>query len=396
MKAQKLKTAVARSGSAKSAITRVLTLAGFIFLAQALPAQADPMLIETGLATGSFWFVLIAGLAVEALILALLIRRTYIESIVVCLLANAISGFIGFVILLFLRIKGIPIVPPGPLTALAILVEAPLVSLMLVRPPIKRIAAGVTTANLVSGALAIIVLGSITMPPPEPTVLEDNALARSISTVRRAIDTYHDEFGFYPAGLTGGRSDSLDSTCRADDPLIAAGILESYPPNPYAPYLRSRRFQPAFLFLGIGRPTRPVDLDDPSNAWEARWFPAMKADSRFGDPDHLLLCANGLSDPQVRDTLESTFYHMNGADCIPGCFFYRSYDFNRDGLPDDYILGAFGWPTGRATVAVDIIDAATGEIHLRLDSQGCVHAGEPDGMPEPVIALHIANPAPPD
>jgi hypothetical protein len=82
---------------------------------------------------------------------------------------------------------------------------------------------------------------------------------------------------------------------------------------------------------------------------------------------------------------------MNGADIIPGCIFYKSYDFNRDGIPDDYILGAFGWPTGLTTIVVDIIDASTGDISLRLTRDGSIIPGFPDGIPEPLAMIYIAG-----
>jgi len=373
-------------------LTGLLFLAGSLLIAT--PLRADPILLETGAATGFVWPFLLGGLAIETLILALIIRRPLFETVAVCLLANTITGFIGFVALLLLRIKGIPIFPIGPAFVAATLLEAPMIALMLVRPPIKRIIIGVTAANFATAAISALVLASLTIPAPSPTQLEDLALAQSVAKVRRAIDEYRTRYGSYPPGLTGGYR-TIDGTRPSSDPLVASGILQSYPLNPYAPFLRSRRLNTPFLLLGIGSPTRQVELSRPSNDWEERWFQAMESDTRFGDPDHLLLCANGLSDPHVIETLESTFYRMNGADCIPGCFFYRSYDFNSDGLADDYILGAYGWPDGMATVAVDIIDGATGEICLSIDSNGFVRAGEPDGTPEPVLLLHVAGaPAP--
>jgi hypothetical protein len=135
--------------------------------------------------------------------------------------------------------------------------------------------------------------------------------------------------------------------------------------------------------------TKPVGLQRPMTEWEARWFPLMESDRRFGDPDHLLLCANGLSSPSARESLQRTFYHMNGTDYVPGCFFYRPYDFNRDGQCDDFILGAYGWPCGTASVAIDIIDRATGDICILVDRRGVIHAGWSDGLPESILALHV-------
>lgn len=371
-----------------AARTALLALIGLLI---STPAKADPLLLETGISSGSFWTVLFGGLAVESLILVIIIRRPIGETVTVCILANTVTGFIGFVTLLVFRIKGLPVVPLAPLMVTAVFMEAAMISVMLARPPVGKIIAGITAANLASALIAFAVLMPINIRPPEPGPNADMELTRAFNTVRAAIDEYHTRYGFYPHAIMGGKSIEEHGAIECSDPLIASGILESYPPNPFAENLRSRKFNAMFLLFGIGKPTRQVSLDDPTNEWEVRWFPALRDDPRFGGPDHLLLCANGLSDSRVRATLESTFYNMNGADCIPGCLFYKSYDFNGDSLADDYILGAYGWPEGRATVAVDIIDAATGEIRLRLDSSGQIHAGHPDGLPEPVLLIHVAG-----
>jgi len=370
-------------------LSRIFVIATAGFLISSQPAHADPLLLETGLATGSIWPVLIAGLAIESLILSLIIKRPFSEVLTVCLLANAITGFTGFIVLLLLRLNDIPVIPLGPGMVAAWLIEAGAISLMLSKPPIKRIYIGSFAANAASAVIALFILGNLVIPSPDPEVSEDLELARNFNTVRKAIETYHDEKGYFPKALMGGIR-SLDET-GSTDPLLESGILETYPANPYAPNLRSRRFNMVFLLSGLGTPTQQVSLDQPSNEWEVRWFPILRNDPRFGNPDQALLCANGLSDSTVRETLSPTFYHMNGADCVPGCFFYKSYDFNLDGEADDYIFGAYGWPTAFGTVPFDIIDAATGEISLSLSSDGTISSGSPDGVPEPVMVLHVAG-----
>jgi hypothetical protein len=243
---------------------------------------------------------------------------------------------------------------------------------------------------MASAMLAMVVLIPLSIPSNQPTASEDLELSASISSVRKAIDTYYDQKGYYPKGITGGQIESVDEDAADRDPLLESGILDTYPANPYAPYLRSRRLNLTFLLTGLGAPTRQVDLDEPTNAWEMRWFPIMQRDPRFGDPDRLLLSANGLSDPDVPGTRSQIFYHMNGADYVPGCFFYKSYDFNLDGYADDYIIGAYGWPTGYGTVPFDLINARDGEISICL-SQGCILSGNPDGNPEPVISVYVAG-----
>ena len=390
----KVQNSYTRKGTAVcgGSILRIPGLAVIFLLTLAQPANADPLLLETGQVLGSPWLILGAGLVLEALILAAFIRRPFKEVLTVCLLVNAISGFIGFVGLVFLKLKGVPVLPPGPMVVAAILIEAPLIALILVRPPIKKIITGAVAANLATGLITLAALAPQPLKPPAPGVSQDLELARATLGIRDAVDKYYEQNGFYPSHLLGGSAlDTDPDEIPENDPLLSSGILDSYPANPYAFSLRTRQFTPEFLLLGRLPVTRPVSLNRPMTAWEARWFPIMAQDSRFGDPDNLLLSANGLSEPSVRESLDITFYHMNGRDCVPGCFFYRSYDFNNDGLADDYVLGAFGWPTGRATVAIDLIDAATGELKLRLDRWGMVHSGNPDGRPEPVLALVVAG-----
>ncbi len=370
---------------------RIVPAATLIFFAVASQAHADPLLLETGQVLHSVWLILAAGLALEAVILAHFIKRPFREALTVCLLANAITGFMGFVGLLFLRFNGVPILPPGPTALAAALIEAPLISVMLIRPPVKRIFAGAFVANMVTGLIAFTVMAPQPIRPSAPTAAEDLAMARAVLSVRDAIGTYHERYGIYPTHLLGGAVGETGNHNHPNDPLLRPGSLDSYPANPYASFLRTRRFNLSFLLFGTGQATRPVSLDRPMTAWEARWFPTIRKDNRFGDPDHMMVLANGLSEAAARETLETTFYHMNGNDYIPGCFFYKAYDFNRDSLPDDYILGAYGWPSGMGSIAIDLIDAATGELRLTLDSSGRMFAGQPDGRPEAVLALCVAG-----
>ena len=98
-----------------------------IFLALEVPANADPLLLEAGMFTNSVFLVLTAGIGMEILALRIFINRPIIEIGAACLLANSITGFIGFVGLLYINMKGIPILPPGPLALLAVAVEIPLI-----------------------------------------------------------------------------------------------------------------------------------------------------------------------------------------------------------------------------------------------------------------------------
>jgi hypothetical protein len=359
------------------------TIFGFLSAA----AHADPLILQTGAAVQSPLAVLLIVLGLETIILALIIRRPFLETLSVCLLANAITGFLGFVALMLVQMLGVPVLPPGPTAAAAALIEGALISAMLVRPPVRRIFVGAVAANLSSAAIAVAVLAPCPLPPPAPGAAQDLALAREMTVLREAIDAYYERYGYFPPYLKGGKKEaSLEST-ETDDPLLDSGVLESYPPNPYARNLRSRRFTATFLLFGMPPVTRSSNLDQPVTTWEARWFPIFQRDRRFGGSDQVLLLANGLSDARIQESFRSVFYHMNSTDYVPGCFFYRSYDFNRDGQADDYILGAYGWPSGPGSVAADLIDGATGDLVLRLDSRGRVHPGHP----EPISFLYVAG-----
>jgi hypothetical protein len=374
---------------------RIGTVAVLSLLAVNPPVHADPILLQTGVALGSVWQTMAAGILIEAVILALFLKRPFRQAALVCILANLITGFMGFVALLFVRMHGIPARPIGPTSLAAMLVEAPLIAIMLVRPPVKRVIAGVAAANMATALIAFAVLVPRAVSPGMPGSAEDMALARSMSIVQEAVDTYHQRYGYYPAWLAGGSRDCESSEEATEDPLIASGILGSYPPNPFAPYLRSQRFNMTFLLTGLGPATSPVSLEDPRDSWETEWFPLMRSDPRFGNPDRELLCANGLSENGADESHRTCEYRMNGTDYIPGCFFYKAYDFDGNGLADDYILGIFGWPSSPGTAIVDLIDGRTGEISLGIDSRGRVLPGHPDGMPEAILALHVQGaPAP--
>lgn len=380
-----------RLGSLSLATVRIGSIAVLGFLAICQPAKADPLLLETGEALGPIWLVLIAGVALEAFILARFVKRPFGQILAVSVLANLVTGFTGFVALLYCRMLGVPVLPVGPTLLASIAIELVITSLLLIRTPFRMVLRGVIAANLASALIALAVLGLMPLPGPLPGAGEDLALASSMTEIQRSIDTYYSQFGFYPSWLAGGSRETASTKEYTADPLIEAGLLESYPPNPYAEYLRSRRLNTLFLLTGLGQPVRQVKLDDPGDKWEAKWFPLMKKDPRFGDADNDLLCANGLSEQGIRESHEICTYRMSGQDYIPGCFFYKAYDFNGDGLADDYILGVFGWPGSSGTAVVDLIDGKTGEICLSLDGNGRVRPGEPDGLPEEILALHIAG-----
>jgi hypothetical protein len=346
--------------------------------------------LQTGMVVHSLWLTLAAGLAIESLIIAMFIRRPIKDCVAGCVLANIITGFIGYVAILYTRMLGLPVLPIGPTALVATVIEIPIVLITLSRPPIRRTIMGVTIANIASALIALTVLAPRTFSPPSPGASEDLAMSRAMSTIKTAVDAYHSQFGSYPAWLSGGAIGTQSNSNLPIDPLIKSGILQSYPENPFGPYLRSYRLNVMYLLTGLGPATRPVDLNDPTNSWEARWFPLMRNKSRFGEAKDIL-CANGICEtPPGRDSVSGSFI-MNGSDYVPGCFFYQAYDFDSDKKADDYVLGMYGWPNGHGTTDVDLIDGTTGEIRLYLDSRGNIHPGDPDGQPEAVFALHVAG-----
>ena len=378
------------------AASRVGPIAAMWLLVFSTPAHADPLLLQTGAALHSVWLTVAFGLAIEAAILAVIIGRPLREILAASILASLVTGFIGFVALLYFRFHGVPALPVGPTALMAAVIEAVLISMMLSRPPVKRIIAGVATTNILSALLALLVLAPKAIQPPSPGTSEDIQLSQAMSTVKNAVEEFHSKYESYPPWLSGGSADSIAGNELMADPLLKSGILECYPSNPYAPYLRSRRFNMLFLLTGFGPPTRTVSLDEPSDDWEARWFPVMKSDPRFSDPKKGLLCANGLFESVQKGSLTAGRNIMHGIDYVPGCFFYKAFDFDKNGLADDYVLGVYGWPGGQAAIQVDLIDGRTGDVSLCLDSSGSILAGDPDGEPEIVLALYVAGTPPPE
>lgn len=375
---------------------RVAPIAAFCMLLFSQQAHADPLLLQTGAALHSEWLTVLIGLALEAAILAVIIRRPLREVLTASILASLVTAFAGFVALLYFRLHEVPALPVGPTALMAAVIQAVLISVMLSRPPVKRIIIGVVATNLLSAGLALAVLVPKAIQPASPGTSEDIQLSQAMSTVKDAIEEFHSKYNYFPPWLSGGSAESSLTNELMADPLLKSGILECYPSNPYAPYLRTKRFNLLFLLAGYGRPTRTVSLDEPSDDWEAKWFPVMKNDPRFSDPKKGLLSVNGLFEEPRKTLLAGGSDIMHGIDYVPGSFFYKAFDFDNNGLADDYVLGVYGWPGGKAATAVDLIDGRTGEISLCLDSKGCVTAGDPDGKPETVLAIYVAGTPPPE
>ncbi|MCX6646767.1 MAG: hypothetical protein NTY09_10485 [bacterium] len=370
---------------------RLLLLASFIFFLPASQARADPILLETGIITGHPLGILLAGIALEAVIIACALKLPFRKTLAVTISANMVSGFVGLISYLLVRINGDHAFPLGPAFIFSLLIEIPIIYTFSPHIPFPKILKAVTLANFTSLVIGMVLLTPIVLPARCPTSEEDMEFSRDVANIRFAVEKYYDKYDSFPITLIGGRK--CGSSGKNPDPLLDSGILESYPDNPYADSLRSLRFNPVFMISGIGKPDLPVNFKSPTTAWEFRWFPALNSDPRFGGPENSgnLLCANGLSDSACRETLADTFYNMNGSDIVPGCIFYKSYDFNWDGLPDDYILGGFGWPDGIGTVVADIIDRRNGNISLSVCPDGSIIPGQPDGVPEPLAALYIAG-----
>jgi hypothetical protein len=378
-----------RTASITRTITRTALVSFLAFFLICPPAKADPLLVQTGITLHAFWLILAAGIAIESLILAAFTRRPIKECIVAWLPAAAITGFTGYVAILYTRMLGLPVLPIVPTAIVATLIEIPVVLITLSHPPIKRTIMGVAAANLASALIAFAVLAPRTYAPPQPGASEDIAMSRAMLTIKSSVETYHSQFGYYPESLAGGAIEGQSNSIAPIDPLLQSGILKSYPENPFGPYLRSHRLNLMYLLTGVGLATRPVSLDDPSNSWETRWFPLMRNVSMFGTAENIL-CANGLCEIPAGQA-GSGRYFMNGSDYVPGCFFYQAYDFDNDKRADDYVLGMYGWPIGYGTTDVDLIDGRTGEISLTLDSRGNIQPGDPDGQPEAVFALSVGG-----
>ncbi|MCK4720927.1 hypothetical protein KAU08_09715, partial [bacterium] len=91
------------------------------FLLLASPAYADPMLLQTGIMTGHIIPILLAGIALEALIISWFIRKPFPRVLITTFLVNCITGFVGFIAILLVQLKGGYVFPIGPAAFFAVL-----------------------------------------------------------------------------------------------------------------------------------------------------------------------------------------------------------------------------------------------------------------------------------
>jgi hypothetical protein len=204
------------------------------------------------------------------------------------------------------------------------------------------------------------VLGII---PVTVDILNDRAIAR-LQEIKGAIEDYNLAHGYYPKYLWGGDMASWRSrgTAPSPDPLLKEGYLPAYPVNPLnlrRTYFEPRR-EPGWRELWTGAKSEDF------LQVRGLWAPIVEEDPRFGVQGTKM--GNILPDPTMPETMLPGEIRMAIQErWLPGGFFYRSYDLNKDGYADAYIMGVCGDETKQATV--DCYDARLDTLTTVMDGQ---------------------------
>lgn len=193
----------------------------------------------------------------------------------------------------------------------------------------------------------------------------DELARRRLLEIRDAIERYELNNGYYPKYIWGGDNVSWSMAGKkpSPDPLLSEGYLTAYPVNPLnlrKTYFEPRRV-PGWKELWFGY--KSDDFLHLRNLWA----PIVDSDPRFGIMGTKM--GNILPDPTVpQSKLPGGARFLVQSRWLPGGFFYRSYDINKDGYPDAYILGVCGNETAQATIdCYDYrLDTLTSEINGQL------------------------------
>lgn len=339
-------------------------LSGMLLAILLMPAKAsaDPVMVQTGIISGYIWPLLLCATLFEAGIIFLFTRGNFLKLMGNVVIANAITGFIALVGIAVMKNLGTDIIPVGPLAISSFIFKAGIYLLSAYQVNFKKLLAAVAVSNITIATVAIIILSNAVIPSRSPDQSADMLMSQALIRIHHSLEQFRDGYGTYPASLTGGDS--------ANDPLIQGRILDNYPDNPYHNLLVTKRFSPLYLATGYG-PHYNISGNQGSDlVFEVRVSLRNKLGRQFGP---------GLASLRTLKSHEFT----------PGSFFYQSYDVNNDGIFDDYILGAIGWPESPGTYPVDILDAGTGTVHLVMDDYGEIYPGEPDGLPESTLGILI-------
>lgn len=338
---------IRKSGLGLSAPWLMIPGSFLLFALLSSEAHANPLTFQNAIIFRNAWIFIPVGIVIESLILRIFVSYPMKRILNAVILAGMVSGFIGYISLLIYRQYSIPILPPLPTAFAATIVETIIIAGLLYPVPVKRLMPGIALANLVIAALTIILLVPREIQPSPPGVPEDLLLSQSIAKIRSAIEIYKSESGSYPDFLAGGDFENTG----IHDPLLSGGFLDAYPENPYSLNLHNRKFSISYMLSGILPATFSTADENPEPVYETRYVPGS-----------------------------------GSGELVPGSFFYKSYDLNRDGIREGYVLGGIGWPGSIGVEFMDLIDASSGEVHLRMES-GQVFPGEPDGFLEPVIGV---------
>lgn len=228
-------------------------------------------------------------------------------------------------------------------------------------------------------------------------------LKSNLLAIADAIGKYKLDNGAYPPYLIGGVE--TGPTELSDDPLIAKGAIISYPVNPYGVPGSFVTYPKTFLTECLQDDKRPchfgqnfaIDLQyqlgDPysdrkstlARFGTASEFDALRMGSVLGDvrSNHGSFCYSAWGGGEIGE---------RKLPFLPGMFFYKEWSDSVDGT-SHFVLGAYGsfydegydilGPAPEGFLVAS--DKSGNGSPLRLNEEGRLVVGNPDGKPDGVV-----------
>ena len=226
---------------------------------------------------------------------------------------------------------------------------------------------------------------------------------RNLELIRDSITLYKVKTDGIPPFLVGGAVSG--DTGKAVDPLLAQGIITSYPLNPYGVSDNVVTYPVDFVSRLVLPDKRPCyvgadfirdlqdELGDPMSVSKGKL-------SRFGvgTSSNHLLAGNLLADSRFKPT-DFGYMAWGGGGIgkrklpwIPGMFFYKTWR-DEGGAVTHYVLGLYGTfydegydILGPAPAGTPLASDPSGAgCPFKLDESGKLTVGNPDGKPDGVV-----------
>jgi len=278
---------------------------------------------------------------------------------------------------------------------LFLLIKAPIFAFLFRRWGTQRIFTLHVLSNFVSAITLslLFIYFPIAMAVRPVTVdqLNEKAVQR-VKQIQYAVEAFKVTHGYYPGYIWGGDMISWKAG-KCPDPLLNQGYLTAYPVNPLN--LRRTFFEPrrvpGWKELWFGY--KSAEFLEVRSLWE----PLVDTDARFGYRGAKM--GNVLPDPRYPQTrLPDNVKFTRVGHWLPGGFFYRSYDFDKNGFADAYILGVCGdeaYQTGADiydarldTLAGDRTEGGTTGDRIR-DGVKYIHRAGFKPVPSPLVGQRV-------